>query len=49
MSRAPPEIEYRKHISIAGEKDSSATRIPRYVVPQKKHTQASAAKARNCE
>jgi len=31
---------------MAGEKDSSATRIPKYVVPQKKHTQASAVSAR---
>jgi hypothetical protein len=41
-----PETKYRRHISIAGEKDSNATRIPRYVVPQKKHTQASAMRAR---
>jgi hypothetical protein len=29
MSKAPPDIEYRRHISIGGENDSSATRIPK--------------------
>jgi hypothetical protein len=37
-----PEIRYRTHTSVVGENDSSAMRMPRYVVPQKMHTQTSA-------
>src|ERR1017187_3473394 len=37
-----PEATYRTHNSSIGGNDSSAMRIPRYVVPQKKHTAISA-------
>jgi hypothetical protein len=37
-----PEIRNRTAIRRDGEKDSSATRMPRYVVPQKKHVEAKA-------
>src|SRR5579872_3206519 len=48
ISITPPEIVYRIAISETGENDSSATRIPRYVVPQKTHTHANARYAWNC-
>jgi hypothetical protein len=42
-SRIAPEAVNRNPISASGENDSRAIRIPRYVVPQKKHTAPSAA------
>jgi hypothetical protein len=38
-----PESRKRVLTSTRGGKDSSAMRMPRYVVPQKKHTDANAA------
>ena len=41
--RMAPEMVYRIATSHAGDSDSSDIRMPRYVVPQKKHTDARAA------
>lgn len=41
-----PAAQNRKHTSSNGGNDSSATRIPKYVVPQKKDTDAKASHAR---
>ena len=37
-----PEIRKRTHTKVMGGKVSSAMRMPRYVVPQKKHTASRA-------
>jgi hypothetical protein len=43
-----PEMRFRRQTRRAGGKESSAIRIPRYVVPQNIHTQISARYAVKC-